>query len=116
MLLTNRQITRVFAFFFLTIMLNACTAAQIKPEDININNGPQIEIPVNARLSVFMTPAELNKKYAVSSWVLDEGRRIQNAAIEVFSKVFQQVLSNQDSKRPHLIAKVSGSSHIDAFW
>lgn len=101
-------------------MLNACTVAPIKPEDINIVKESQIELPVNASLSVFMKPEELRKKYEVRkgwhSWVLDEGRRIQNAAIEVFSKVFQKTLPNQDSKRPHLVAKISGSSHIDAFW
>ncbi|MFH1076045.1 MAG: S1C family serine protease [Pseudomonadota bacterium] len=118
--LFNSQIAPVFIFFSLIVMLNACTVAPIKPEDINFDKVSQTKIPVDARLSVFMTSEESNKKYEVrqgwNSWSLDEGRRIQNAAIEVFSKLFQQALPNQDSKKPHLIAKVSGSSYIDAFW
>lgn len=121
MLFLNNQVIRVLPILFsLLLMLNACTMAPIKPENISINNISQIEIPVNARLSIFMTPRELNKKYEVragwNSWVLDEGRRIQNAAIEVFSKLFQQALPSQDSKKPHLVAKVSGSSYINSFW
>ena len=115
MLLKNWQIWLVFVFFSLIVMFSACGAVPIKSEDINIDNQSQIEIPVNARLSIFMAPAELEKKYVIYSWVIDEGRRIQSAAITVFSKVFQQVLPDEDSKKPHLIAKVSGLSYIDGF-
>lgn len=113
MRLLHNQTKCLLLIFSLLLTLNACTAVLIKPEDIYIDNKSHIEIPINARLSIFMTPVELNKKYRAGHFVLDEGRRIQNAAIEVFSKLFHQALPSQDSQKPHLVANISGSSYIN---
>lgn len=104
----------------MTALMSACTVAPIKQKSIVFENPYGIQIPANARLSIHMEPSQLNKIYVVQAvlnrFEIVEGRRIQDAAKKVFMKIFTTASPSTECRNPHLIAKVSGSSHVDAFW
>ena len=107
-------------FFVIIALISACTVAPIKKESIVIENPYGLKIPSNARLSIHMEPSQLNKTYVVQAFLnrfeIVEGRRIQDAANKVFINIFTTALPSTECRNPHLIANISGSSHVDAFW
>lgn len=117
-------------FLCILALLSICACGFNRPASIVIENRLGTELPANARLSVYMTPSELNKKYvpgicyscgiqalvAGSMISLDEGKRIQSAAIKVFSRLFKEVSPNQESQKVHLVARINGTTNYSYFW
>ena len=100
----------------LATILAACAVPSIGPDDISFKNESHLKLPADARLAISMSSQELNKKYTIANPYiysqLDEGRRVQNAAMNVFGKLFQQALPIEQCPNPHLVAKISSSSYI----
>lgn len=113
---SSRVIVTQLLVLIILIVLIACAAAPIKTESISFENKIGVQLPVNARLSIFMSPMELNKKYkstlGLYSWELQEGERVQNAAFKVFEKLFREVWPYENAQKYHLNIKVNYLTQI----
>jgi hypothetical protein len=111
---------RILFWLLLFLSLAACSVAPIRKESITVQNTAGLSLPAPAQLAVYMSPEDLRKQYILrhlfSEFSFEEGMTIQRAAIKVLSRVFAQVLPAGELQNPHLIAKVSGSTHIDRVW
>ncbi|MDY6950356.1 MAG: serine protease [Thermodesulfobacteriota bacterium] len=100
--------------------LCACTSSLIKPDAVSLKKPAGIQLPAQGRLAVLMAPQDLDRKYRIQkfshTWQLDEGLRIQSAAVSVFGRLFQEALPFEKGNMPHLVARVSGVTHINPIW
>ncbi|MEW5723594.1 MAG: hypothetical protein AB1896_10845 [Thermodesulfobacteriota bacterium] len=99
----------------------ACAAVPIQKEAITFNNPAQVPLPVPARLSVQMTPGDLERKYLVQhilrSWTLEEGRIVQQAALRVFGKLFQDVFPYDGLSSAPVTARIASFlTYVNTFW
>ena len=111
---------RTLCWVLVFLSLAACTVAPIRKESITVQNTAGLSLPAPSRLAVYMSPEDLRKQYILrhlfSEFRFEEGMTIQRAAIKVLSRVFVQVLPAGELQNPNLVAKVSGSTHIDRVW
>lgn len=115
-----KEIFRVLLVAVIMLPLSACTSSLIKQDAVSSQKPEGIELPAKGRLAVFMASQDLGRKYRVQkfshSWELDEGLRIQSAAVSVFGRLFQEALPYEKGNMPHLVARVSGVTHINPIW
>jgi len=111
---------RILRSLLVFMSLAACTVAPIRKDSITVQNTAGLSLPAQAQLAVYMSPEDLRKQYILhhlfSEFRFEEGMTIQRAAIKVLSRVFVQVLPAGELQNPNLIAKVSGSTHVDRVW
>jgi hypothetical protein len=112
-------------FLWILAVLSFYACGLNKSASIVIDNKIGAKLPANAKVSIYMTPSELNKRYEcvfckglVSQPIisLDDGKRMQHAAIKVFSSLFKEVSPNQESQKLHLVARINGTTNYNRFW